>query len=749
MPKEGGTKARGTGSYASQACKICRAKKSKCDGIKPVCGSCAASGRHDECAWGKDTAPRRPRTDAHFEALRKRADSLQAYVDLLERLLAKCVCQDASSHLQFRPQPTEEGQVETDGHSDTPSDDEITQELTASMRSLKVDDQYRLGGLLRHGITAPFRFLGRLPNEVSQTTEVIDPNASYILLVDGVDESQAHPDIDWSRHLPSGVLLDRKEHDKVLSTSFKFFLMWCLRIPPSLFFRDMYRALSVPISHAPPRTPNYSPMLHNALFAVSAIFSDDPYIRDATTRLHFADAAKACIEAECKKPDLSFVQALALLGTFFGDLGDRIYGDLYFGMCGKISMALGLNVDFTGCTKPKLMALHEMHVRNWTHWSLFSLDVCLSLYNGRDCVASQRTTAMPFVDLDFDLLPWYHAPAKIPPQPNFLTLAFNQSVALFVIGRKIVDLVNGLTSRVRKDDIRFDEQITKIDLELNSWKDGLPPALNITLANRTKSTPQRLMLHLQYWWCFIVLHQPFFTRQTRSLQRSDPQVDHVKLCTRAADNILELVETWSSLYSLRFSPITMLQIIFSAGTVFLLRALDATRNQRIAHASLKTALAQVEQCVRYLHEMGRAWRNCDPSSPGDSPAGATKFQQRCLVPRRSQNRSPWLLTSVILTKRVCSLRSPSIGTCSTQRTKTGLKLPWISLDNPTTCPTEASPYTHLWRTTPSPTSFQTLMVYQSCGSKSFCGPKIYYSNNHQILIALSSSMRYAFYVQRL
>ncbi|KAJ7028678.1 hypothetical protein C8F04DRAFT_963733 [Mycena alexandri] len=591
MPKEVGTKTRGPGSYALQACKICRTKKSKCDGVKPVCGSCTASGRDDECAWGKDTAHRKPRTDAHFEALRKRTDSLQAYVDLLERLLAKCVCQDVSSHLQLRPQPTEEEQVEDYGHFDMSSDDEITQELTASMRSLKaryvlnpaqVDDQYRLGGLLRHGITAPFRFLGRLPNEVSQTTEVIDPNASYILLVDGVDESQAHPDIDWSRHLPSGKVT-RQVHNslspvaflsnsKVLSMSFKFFLMWCLRIPPSLFFRDMYHALSVPVSHTPPRTPNYSPMLHNALLAVSAIFSDDPYIRDAKTRLHFADAAKACIEAECKKPDLSLAQALGLLGTFFADLGDRMYGDLFFGDAARTSLCstrinlisglhvVGLDVDSLACTKASRMTFDEMHSRNWTHWSMFCLVyVSLALYYGRDCFASRRVISMPTVDSESDQIPWGHPSANIPPQPNLLTLSFNHSVALFVIGCKIVDLVY-VSFRL-------------FFLSLTIWSE-----------------------------------MPFFTRQTRSLQRSDPQADHVKLCTRAAENVLELVETWSSLYSLRFSPITMMQMIFSAGIVFLLRALDATRNQCIAYASLKTALMQVEQCVRYLHEMGRAWR---------------------------------------------------------------------------------------------------------------------------------------------
>jgi hypothetical protein len=48
---------------------------------------------------------------------------------------------------------------------------------------------------------------------------------------------------------------------------------------------------------------------------------------------------------------------------------------------------------------------------------------------------------MPFIDSESDRLPWYHAPAKIPPQPNFLTLSFSASTTLLLIARKIVDVV--------------------------------------------------------------------------------------------------------------------------------------------------------------------------------------------------------------------------------------------------------------------------------------------------------------------
>ncbi|KAJ7178073.1 hypothetical protein C8R46DRAFT_669318 [Mycena filopes] len=157
MPK-GAAAPKVRGPYSAQACTICRTKKSKCDGVKPVCGSCEASGRANECVWGRPSASRKPRTEAHFEALRRRADLLQGYVERLEATLAKCVCQDVTAHLQFRPDHLGEyGEREdSDKEGLVDSDDEIAQELYVPMQSLKLDD--RSGGLLLHAITPPNKF---------------------------------------------------------------------------------------------------------------------------------------------------------------------------------------------------------------------------------------------------------------------------------------------------------------------------------------------------------------------------------------------------------------------------------------------------------------------------------------------------------------------------------------------------------------------------------------------------------------
>ncbi|KAJ7481446.1 hypothetical protein FB451DRAFT_128986 [Mycena latifolia] len=615
MPKDTALNTRGRGTYAAQACNVCRSKKIKCDGIKPICGSCGGSGRDSECSWGRNIPVRKPRTEAHFESLRKRADALQAYVDFLEGMLSKCMCQDVSTRAQYRPDQAREyysGREASDSDLDTlDSEEEITRELCVPVQALKLDD--KSGGLLHHGSTAPMRFLTKSTKEVLPIAEIDTPNASgaYVLLIDGVDIPEYDPDFDWARHLPPEVLLSRKEHDKILDLSFKFFTMLCLRLAPCLFLRDMHRALSVPRTRPPPKTPYYSPLLHNAILGISAIFSDDPHIRESSTRRCFVTAAKSHLEAECLKPDLSLVHALGLIATFHGNEGEHIMADLYHGMSARLSQSLGLEVDASAWVKSGLITNEERLARNWAHWSIFSTDLCWSLYVGREFCTPPRdrpTIALPFVSTELDQIPWHYPPANIPPQPNLLSCVFAASTSLLLIGRKIVDVVNGLERSTREDGVHNDNLVTEIDLELNVWKDQLPPDLDVNFSNRARSTPQRLMLHCMYWWCIVVLHRPFFNRRSPPVYVSDAAVDHVKLCKRAADNILELLETWSSLYSLRYTPPPMLQIIFSAGTVFVLLSLHATSSLRIAQGSLKVSLSQAELCLQYLSEMSTSWK---------------------------------------------------------------------------------------------------------------------------------------------
>ncbi|KAG6861013.1 hypothetical protein C0995_004866 [Termitomyces sp. Mi166 len=549
--------------------------------------------------------------------MRKRADALEEYVNLLESMLEKCRREhgggkdNGESYLQFRPRDAEgiilPDEVDVEDNDDPNDEDRVfSQELCLPTRNLKLEE----GNLLLHGNTAVFRFAPERP--MSPPTSRFPLNSKsprYALLVEGLDDKNYNPDFDWSRYLPASVPLDRKEHDRLIDLVFKFFMSWCLRIVPDLFLRDMYQTLSTPRSQTPPKTVHYSPMLHNALLAVATAFSDDPRIRDLKARQAFATLAKSYVEAECQQPNISVAHALSSLGSYHSGLGEQTLGYLYFGMSARMSQALGLSIDCSAWVKSGLITENDMFDRNWAFWTIFTQDVCWSLYVGRDFSIPFYTTSLkripiPIVDARFDSVPWYHPPSGIAPQPNCLSKTFAASCELLMIARRIMDVVNGLNNASVRHEVNH-ELISNIDLQLNTWKSNLSSDLDITLKSRPTATPHRLMMHCTYWWFFILLHRPFYHRKQRP---ADRQIDHVKLCKRAAENIVELLSTWRSLYTLRYAPITLVQTAFSAGTIYLLGAVQAATGLRVAQESLKHALAQAQLCVEYLFEIGKSWQ---------------------------------------------------------------------------------------------------------------------------------------------
>lgn len=620
MPKRTNTASTSNrGPYASQACHACQKKRKRCEvtinyenelgaNLKRVCERCKNSKL--DCTWGDEPA-KLPRSQSHVAILKQRIQALEAE-------LASCTCrkqphkQDSNTSQDFdlhtalftsQPYPDWE-----DGYSEGSGTDEEThiEQLLVPTKHLILDDQ---DDLQLYGPCSIFRLAPTAPGRTPRLPEIFeDRRARYVLQVDGADETFCNPNFDWSRHLPREVFMERKEHDKLLDLLFKFFTSWCLRIVPPLFLRDMYRALNGPPSHTPPKTPHYSPMLHNALIALASAFSEDPRIRDLNSRQFFARKAKSYIEAECQKPNISVVHALSIIGSFHSSQGDQTLGYMYFGMAGRISQALGLNVDCSPWVKAGHITHDDMVDRNWAYWTLFGQDVCWSLYVGRDgCVPSpsdHQSLPFPFVDSEYDQLDWHYPASGIPPQPNYLSRTFAVTCELLRIARTIIDVVDNLSkTRFRHE---FDHShISAIDIQLSTWKEYLPDEVNITSSNRATSTPHRLMLHLAYWWLHILLHRPFYRRE----HSSTIDTDHIKICNRAAENIMELLTTWRTSFTLRLVPVTFVQVLFSAGTVFLLSAVQASAGLRLATQALNHSRSQAELCIKYLSEIGQSW-NC-------------------------------------------------------------------------------------------------------------------------------------------
>jgi len=164
-------------------------------------------------------------------------------------------------------------------------------------------------------------------------------------------------------------------------------------------------------------------------------------------------------------------------------------------------------------------------------------------------------------------------------------------------------------NKARSRPLILDTLIGNIDVELNMWKSSLTEDLDITPRSLLTATPHKLMLHLAYWWLCILLHRPFFQRKSKPIRSTDREIDHVKSCRSAAERIMELLYTWRTLYTLRYCPVTLVQTAFSAGTVYLLIAMQASSGARTADKELRHSLGQELLLQQYLQEVGLSW-NC-------------------------------------------------------------------------------------------------------------------------------------------
>jgi hypothetical protein len=102
-----------------------------------------------------------------------------------------------------------------------------------------------------------------------------------------------------------------------------------------LFKHDMALALS----HPYPRTPHYSPMLHNAILAIALGFSDDSYLRQSSTRAIFGMQAKSFIDEEGMTPSVATVQAFAHIASYHSLNAEHNLGWLYIGMAMRCAIA--------------------------------------------------------------------------------------------------------------------------------------------------------------------------------------------------------------------------------------------------------------------------------------------------------------------------------------------------------------------------------------------------------------------------
>lgn len=109
-------------------------------------------------------------------------------------------------------------------------------------------------------------------------------------------------------------------------------------------------------------------------------------------------------------------------------------------------------------------------------------------------------------------------------------------------------------------------------------------------------------------------------------------------CNKSAAEIMELAKIWREKFNLRYVPITMIQVISAAATIFVVAAVQAVSGPRIAHGALEMAETNAATTIDYLREIGASFASA--ANVADILQNLIHEQVQTRKARRSPGASP-------------------------------------------------------------------------------------------------------------
>lgn len=94
-----------------------------------------------------------------------------------------------------------------------------------------------------------------------------------------------------------------------------------------------------------------------------------------------------------------------------------------------------------------LIEEEDVQDRYGAFWTIFAQDVNWSLYVGRDFSVRAPTEndfkdmPVPYIDTEYDLVPFDHPASGIPPRPGYLSKTFASTCEVLAIARRIMGVV--------------------------------------------------------------------------------------------------------------------------------------------------------------------------------------------------------------------------------------------------------------------------------------------------------------------
>ncbi|WVQ76303.1 hypothetical protein IAR50_005968 [Cryptococcus sp. DSM 104548] len=597
-PESKRTKRKGI-KHATKACDICKARKSRCDGVRPSCAYCSLKSMN--CTWEKSDGRKCRPSTVDLQKKYDRLVSLQQTYETLTDEEPTALSRTSSLALSPPMFPSRSGDMPTPASLQLPSSRSSVKLSALRDERPQVNDDRRPhtsdwlkrpegGSLMQFGPTSLWSYA----QDANQRPANLAPLYPSVDLKPG-------DWIDWARALPEELPISKHQHDRAISLFETYYAPWCMVVDMPAFLRDMELCClvtRVPREHTPPtRTAAYSPLLHICVLYIGLHLGHNewPDLVHAMNSV-FDKHCAALIMGEAEEPSTSTLRALNLFASCLNvrkDNSARNSGYIYYGMAFAAGQALGINLNCDHLVRSGQITYDEWELRNNTYWTIYQQDLLRAIAAGRPpMLAAQPEIAFPTINSSADASIWYtrkpkdHQAGLANGLPSMTSTIFHWSARLSCILRKVMDthLYSG-----KGEPQGSDSRILAIAHELDRWHKEQPFQQPLS-----HPVPHLLVSHMMYHLTTIYLFRPYYRSQ----------LDIVPLpaarCDNAARAITELLRAYDYEHGLQNAVATLIPVVFAIATIHLLAIVSN-------HADIANNIQALDETAWFMTQLKSSW----------------------------------------------------------------------------------------------------------------------------------------------
>ncbi|KAH8648492.1 fungal-specific transcription factor domain-containing protein [Xylariales sp. PMI_506] len=411
--------------------------------------------------------------------------------------------------------------------------------------------------------------------------------------------------------------LDKEASDDLKSHLTNLYFCWQ---DPAIHVvnRKMYEEAEIMWREQRLDTQYYSEALQNAILALGAAFEARYHATFITYPKSladfFADRAKALLEIELDSPSIATVQAMVVIsGHDFGCKRDA-RGWLYSGMAIRLAFDLALHIDMTPFVEKGTLSQAEADVRRGVFWGAYTTDQMWGFHLGRPSRVNMQDVTVnkpeglsqskpagrwtPYVSSNY-------LPRDVAPLQDDIDELSRHRAILWEI---MAPIGYGLYGSMRTPTSQLREIIMTAATQLSSWKENLPPLLQIDLNHRQMHyLPHVMLLHMQFHQHIIYTYRPLMSKtMAQSESPQSPGFSHARMmCVDSAVAIAKLLQMYEFQYTLRHINV---QAISYAGSAALILVFATVTNYDGGAGDGEVRLL-LTTCLRALDEFGPSWES--------------------------------------------------------------------------------------------------------------------------------------------